>query len=98
MDGIQMIRQNLPRQVKVPQVSPGVVPAGITPAVFIRRPGVIAEAAIFYNNSAPGCKEHSIPGIAGRHDTVKHVNSAENAFNQVLGSSHAHEVDGALLV
>jgi len=40
MNGIQPIHQKLPGQIKVPQISPAVIAAGIATATFIHRAGV----------------------------------------------------------
>ena len=52
MDTVQLVSQDLPAHVQVPQVGPRIVAAGITAALFINRPGVFTIAGIFYNKSA----------------------------------------------
>ena len=90
---VQLVGQNLPAHEQVPQIGPGIIAAGITAALFIKRPGIIPIAGIFYNKSAPGSKEHSISGIAGWHNAVEHVDPAVYRFNQIFRGADPHEVD-----
>ena len=46
MNGIQMIAENFPGLKKMPQVGPAVVSTGITAALLVKRPMVIAKPGI----------------------------------------------------
>jgi hypothetical protein len=47
MDGIQMVTEDLPGMKEVAEVGAGIVPAGVTAALFIDRPRVVTIAGVF---------------------------------------------------
>ena len=49
---VQLVCKNLAALKEVPQISTGVIAAGVTVTLFIYRPLVFPVATIFYNNSA----------------------------------------------
>lgn len=52
---------------------------------------------VFYvYNSVPG-KQMPMPAVSRRHNTVKKVNAARNAFDYIARSSYTHEISGLVL-
>lgn len=51
MNTVELIGQYLTALKKMPQVGPGIMPAGIATACFVDRPMIIPIAPVFYNNS-----------------------------------------------
>ena len=77
---------------QVSYVSTGMIFAGITVTPFNKRSVVIRKFFIFdITFSFPG-KERSVPRIACRQHTVKHINTGYDTVQQILRSPDAHKV------
>ena len=43
---------------------------------------------------SPAGEEHGIAAISGGHNAIEHINAHGNAFQDIPGRAHAHEVAG----
>ena len=74
------------------QVSAGVAAARCASAGGIERTGVVLVLGVADLDVAVTGKEPTVAGITRGHHAVKHVDAARNAFNQILGRSHPHQI------
>ena len=60
--------------------------------IGIDRPGVILKSSMINCNMTTRCKQPTIPGVAGWHHAVEHINTPSNAFNEVSRGAYAHQI------
>src|SRR5262245_40885909 len=81
----ESISQQLAAQVKMPDVGARIPAANPAPAILIQRSLIRPESRIFYVQLAARSEDLPIAGIAGRQDTVEHIDPPGHAFDQVFG-------------
>ena len=96
VDGVKLCCHYFLGYIQMAQVCPGVVSTGVTAASFIHRLRVIIIPGILYYKSAFGSKEHSVSGISGGHDAIKHINTAIDTLNQIFRSTYPHNIFGII--
>jgi hypothetical protein len=84
MDRIQSVSQDLFRHKEMSQVASGKMGARVTPAIFINGSFIINVPGVLDCKPAIDCEKGAVAGIAGRHDTIKHIDTTHNRFYQIL--------------
>src|SRR5438876_667719 len=74
------------------QVGPGVVLAGITVTVRIKRTFIGAILRVLDHHTTSRGKQKAIARVACGEDTVEHVDSSTHALEQVLWFANPHEI------
>ena len=71
--GVQIGGKDLAGPVQMPQVGPGIVPAHMTAALRVQGTTVLfVDFGLDIDPPLAG-EEHTVTGIAGRHDTIEHI-------------------------
>src|ERR1051325_11666295 len=89
--------KNLLHLEEMAQVRPREMAARVTSAFGIDGPAVETVPRVRDIHPAVRCEEHRVPAVARRKDAVEHVDAPLDRFEQVLRSSHPHEIPGLLL-
>ena len=76
-------------------VASGEIAAGGTAAPLVDGARVAFKFVVQDIHRAVPCKDITVPRIAGRHDTVKEINAAVNAFHNII---HVCEIAAAVAV
>ena len=78
----------------MPEISLGVGAAAWRGAVGINGREIVLPLFVFDVDNALGGVDHAVPGIAGGHHAVEHVNAAGDAFQDIFWGTDAHKVPG----
>ena len=92
VDGIESCSQNFIDLLQVVQICARKAAAGHAAAAGINRPQVVFVLGVADLYVAIAGKEPTVAGVARGHHAVEHVDAAADAFNQILGRSHAHQI------
>ena len=90
MQGVQSGCKDFIRKIKVPQISPRIMLAGIAGTMLIDRSPVLSILCLLDRDLSCGGEKHSIPSIPGGKDAVEEVNAKHHAIQNILGGSHSH--------
>ena len=92
MNGSQLGAKNFIALVEVGEIAPGKVFAGITVAMSVHRLGAGLVSGIAQLQHASTGEEVAIAGVSGGHHAVEHIDTAPDAFQQIRGCAHSHQV------
>lgn len=97
VDGVKPQSQGFPGHVKMSQIGPGMVAAGIASAPFFNGPLVGGMPSVLDHQLSGRGKEHPVTCITGGDDAVEEVDSSHDCINEILGFPQPHEIPGTLL-
>ena len=96
-----MDRSNLKSQIllgmeEVTEISLAIDAIDFARAIFLDRREVVLPLGVLHVHYAVACEQHSVATIASRHDTVEHIYTSFNGFEDIGRSTHAHKVTRAV--
>ncbi len=90
MDGDQRPGEHFPRLDQVPDIGPGMIPAGEAGAMIADRPFIAGILGVHQVYPAPVRHGCAVTRQPGGEDTIKDVNPTPDTFDQVLRGTDAH--------
>ncbi|CDN43726.1 Uncharacterized protein BN871_DJ_00080 [Paenibacillus sp. P22] len=77
---------------EMPQISAGIIAAGVAAAFRIKRSEVLRVLGIADVHPSSARHRRAVAGNAGRKHAVEHVDSANRSFEKRVGRSDAHQI------
>src|SRR6185369_11063953 len=90
--GIEPCRKDLAAAEEVPQIGPAEGATHITAALRINRRIVVQIFPALDVQPPSRSKQHPVPCVSGRHDTVEHIVAGIDPLDQILGSTDPHDI------
>ena len=92
MNRVETRAQYFVATVEMMQVSARIIATGVAITLSIERTGVAFMFRVTNFYHAVSHKQMTITGISRWHHTVKHIDTATHAFNQIFWFTDAHQV------
>ena len=94
MNRVQAIGQQFPRHIKMAQIGPGKIPAGVAPASGVNGTGILFMAGVADINGTVGRKQLAVSRIARGQHAIKHIRAEGCQLDEVFRGADTHNVSG----
>ncbi len=96
VDGEEADAEDFAGMEEMPHIGAGKIPATIAGAALFHGAKIIGIAAGLDGDGAVAGKGGAVAGMARRHDAVKHIDAAGDAFDDLNPVADAHQVAGVV--
>ena len=103
MQGKEAQAENFVSADEVSDISAGeIIPAGVAVAIFFEGSEIVGEGGVLHNEAGAGGSSgrnhsHTVTGDAGWENAVEHIDAAQDAFEQMVGSADTHQIARLIL-
>ena len=97
MQGMEDRRKDFACQIEVTQIGTGEMLTAIAVTRLVQRARITGKLGPLDAELSPGGKKSPIPGISRRQNAIEEVIAALDRTDQILRSSHSHEIAGTIL-